>query len=534
MAKETLMDDTQQHVKLQEILPARSFLPILIYSTLLTALYATDFTHMAKGWRKEDYNYCYLVPFIVLYLIWEKRQDFVRLPVKPSWVGVFSLTLGIVFYFLGQLGGEYYTIYISSWFLLIGICWMHLGWRKIKTIAFPLIFILSMFPPPAFVNNRLSLYLKLVSSKLGVSMLQLSGMTAYREGNVIDLGFTKLQVVDACSGLRYLIPLIVLGLLIAYFFKSPFWKKAILVVSTIPISIFTNSLRIASVGFLYQYWGPAVAEGFFHDFSGWFIFMFSFAILIIEMEILKRIFPQKMSLEKQQSRTPAFPETQSSLNTYPDNSSLFTPLRQPHFWCAIICLGVTLSATQGINFREKIPITKSLNHFPLHLNGWSGSTQLLEPKIIEALDFSSYTMIDYKNQKDQHVNFYVAYYESQRKGESIHSPASCLPGGGWAFRQSGTVSIPYKNTHMQVNRALMQKGNVKQLVYYWFPQRGRNLTNAYQLKFFAFWDALTRQRTDGSLVRLITPIYESEQKAEERLLQFTEDVIPTLNTFLPQ
>jgi EpsI family protein len=136
------------------------------------------------------------------------------------------------------------------------------------------------------------------------------------------------------------------------------------------------------------------------------------------------------------------------------------------------------------------------------------------------------------------VNFYTAYYETQRKGESIHSPATCLPGSGWEFNQSGTARIRmpgHGDGLMPVNRAYLEKSGYRQLSYYWFPQRGRILTNAYQLKLYTFWDALTRQRTDGALVRLITPVYENEkpEDAEKRLQSFMRDIVPVLNEFLP-
>jgi EpsI family protein len=132
----------------------------------------------------------------------------------------------------------------------------------------------------------------------------------------------------------------------------------------------------------------------------------------------------------------------------------------------------------------------------------------------------------------------VAYYESQRKGESIHSPATCLPGSGWTFDQSGSVNIsdiPGHNEFMRVNRAVMQLDQKRQLSYYWFHQRGRILTNAYQLKIYVFWDALTQQRTDGALVRLITPVYADEkiEAADARLKKFIRDIEPVLEEYIP-
>jgi EpsI family protein len=161
----------------------------------------------------------------------------------------------------------------------------------------------------------------------------------------------------------------------------------------------------------------------------------------------------------------------------------------------------------------------------------------MEQKFIDELDLSDYVIVNYTDSGGKLVNFYVAYYESQRKGESIHSPETCLPGSGWEFHEAGATVIPVGGaSYMKVNRAFMVKPGMKELVYFWFPQRGRILTNAYQLKIYAFWDALTRQRTDGALVRIITPVDSNEQlqDAEARLKGFTKEVVPVLGEFLPE
>ena len=502
------------------------------YFIITAGLFLNTFTTLASQWRKDDFSYCYLVPFIVIYLIWEKKEQFFAVVSKPSWKGLPLLCLGIIFFWIGELGGEYFTLYLSFWLIFVGLCWLHLGLKKIKIICFPLFFILTMFPPPNFIYQKISVNLKLISSQLGVFIMQLFGMSAYREGNVIDLGFTQLQVVDACSGLRYLFPLMMIGLLLAYFYKNAFWKKVLLVISTIPISIAVNGLRIASVGMLYPVFGPKVAEGFFHDFSGWFIFMVSTGMLLAEMWILKRIGRKWAETEKDKSNKPQI--TQSDAD-YKGRKNFFF---QPQFIVAILLLGATWGLSQGVEFREKIPINKSFDQFPVKIGKWIGKRQGMEQKFIDELDLSDYVIMNYKNKHGESVNFYVAYYESQRKGESIHSPATCLPSGGWIFKQAGAVKLPFKlkdKSLMSVNRALMEKSGTRQLLYYWFPQRGRILTNAYQLKFFAFWDALTRQRTDGALVRVMTPVdkFEKPEVAEKRLQGFVKDILPVLDEYLP-
>jgi EpsI family protein len=205
---------------------------------------------------------------------------------------------------------------------------------------------------------------------------------------------------------------------------------------------------------------------------------------------------------------------------------------------AVIILGGTLGLSYGIDFREKVPAKKTLTLFPLQVGEWQGKRQFMGDELINTLHLSDYTMIDYRNPGRRTVDFYVAYYESQRKGESTHTPATCLPGSGWVFEDSGLLTFPtpgHLDGSLTVSRAFMTKMNARQLVYYWFPQRGRILHSLFELKFFAFWDALIRQRTDGALIRLITPLSELEpaEQGDQRLQEFTREILPLLAEYIP-
>jgi exosortase D (VPLPA-CTERM-specific) len=357
-------------------------------------------------------------------------------------------------------------------------------------------------------------------------MLQVCGMSAFREGNVIDLGFTRLQVVDACSGIRYLVPLIVMGILLAYYYKAPLWKKVLLVATTIPLSVVTNGFRIASVGLLYPIWGKEAAEGFFHDFSGWLIFMITLGMLLLEMWALRRIFPE---------RAPAPPEPVSKA---------FVPgqavkIASPQAVVAFLLLGATLAVAQGVNFREKVPSSRDFGQFPLQVGGWRGDRSVMPRVYIDTLKFTDYSVVDYRDSRGETVNFSVAWYDSQSKGRSIHSPETCLPGSGWTFEESGLATVPLAGAPgaaIKVKRAFMIKDGGRMLTYYWFPQRGRVLTDPVQLKFFAMWDALTRHRTDGALVRLITAVPQNGNlaDAEARLQKFTRELVPVLSNYIPE
>jgi exosortase D (VPLPA-CTERM-specific) len=506
-----------------------------LYGFALTVVYYSALRQMiGVDWEKEDFNYCYLIPFVVLYFIWEKRDGLAALASQRSWGGLPLLCLGLFLFWIGELAGEFFSLYISFWLVIVGLVWLHLGWEKLKTIWFPMAMMLAMFPLPDIVNVRLTFGLKLISSQIGVAMLQLYGMSAYREGNVIDLGFTQLQVVEACAGLRYLMPLLVLSLILAYWYRVHIWKRIFLVLSSIPIAIFVNSFRIAATGVLFSVWGAPVAEGFFHGFAGWLIFMGTIPVLLAEMWVLGKL-PPRGDADRGSRIAEVDSKFNRSASGCPENpkSSFFSPV----FIVAVVLLGSTLILSKTIEFREKIPIKRSFKEFPVQVGEWSGSKGQMEQQFIDALHFTDYAMADYRNPQGKSINFYTAYYESQRKGEATHSPETCLPGAGWLFREAGTTNVPLgPERSMPVKRAFMEKSGQRELTYYWFAMRGRTLTNLYQVKLYTFWDALTKHRTDGALVRLITPVYDKEsvQQAEARLQEFTKEIVPVLREYIPE
>ena len=528
----------------KSILQSRAAWYGTIYGLLLAFIYFSTYDWLIRGdWLREDYNYCYLIPFVLVYLIWEKKKQWLKEASMPSWIGLPVLMSGILLFWLGDLAGEYFSLYISSWLVIVGLLWLHVGWKKIRIMTFPIFVSLFLFPLPDIINTKLTFNLKLISSEIGIKMIHFLGMSAYREGNIIDLGFTQLQVVDACSGLRYLIPLFLMGILMAYFYRAALWKRLIIVFSTIPLSIITNSLRIALTAILYPFLGPAAAEGFFHDFSGWAIFMVSLAVLLSEIWVLRKIMPRPGEGFMKKKGTDNGRDKFDSENLEKHDSAVETKnarsfFTQPQFVVAVAILTATLAIYSIVDFREKIPISRPISQFPLVVGGWEGKRQFLDQKSIDALQFSDYVSIDYSKQGNSPVNLYVAYYESQHKGRSIHSPETCLPGSGWIFNQSGKRTIPLSgknSSSITVMRAIMEKSGNRQLVYFWFNQRGRILTNAYQMKIYNFWDALIKKRTDGALIRVISPVASSEniEDADKRLQSFIREIIPLLNEYIP-
>jgi EpsI family protein len=189
---------------------------------------------------------------------------------------------------------------------------------------------------------------------------------------------------------------------------------------------------------------------------------------------------------------------------------------------------------------ETVPRHVSLQSFPMVIEGWSGRDSRLDSDVLDVLKVSDYLVTTYsKRDGGPPVELYVAYYDSQRKGASVHSPRACLPGGGWqiqTFERHEVPGVRADGTPLPVNRVVIGQGSTKALVYYWFMQRGRYLTSEYMVKWYIFWDALTRNRTDGALVRVLVPIPEGAdvEAAEERLAGFVKAVDPKLYYHIPQ
>jgi exosortase D (VPLPA-CTERM-specific) len=385
----------------------------------------------------------------------------------------------------------------------------------------------------------LSSQLQLWSSALGVVCLQLVGVTAFRDGNVIDLGPVQLQVIEACSGIRYLLPLTSLALLCAYLFKDRMWKRVVLVLSSIPISIVVNGFRIGMIGVLVEWYGQGAAEGFYHLFEGWVLFMASLGLLILEMWVLARM---EMSGERLSFLSRFTWASQNSnvipaVTLYPPTSHRLFP--GPAYLCSVALLIPMAFASTLIVEREDVsPPRAMFVDFPMQLDGWLGTALTLEKQSIDTLRFDDYMLADYRFGGGQPVNLYTAYYRSQRKGQSAHSPQSCLPGGGWEISSFTRLDLPASSgmvRPLHVNRALIQKDSQKQIVLYWFKQRDRNLSNEYLVKVFLFWDGVSRGRTDGALVRIASLVGpgETEDIVDQRLLRFVSTIEPALHRYVP-
>jgi len=500
----------------------------LLIASLVLAIFAYwgGLNELVTRWNKqEEYGHGYFIPLIAIWFLWNRKEALQHSIGSPTWVGTALVAIGSIGLLLGELTAIYVLIQLGFILTLLGLVLAHGGTSLLKVSALPILFLVFAIPLPYFIDAQISWRLQILSSQLGVGFLRLLGTSVFLEGNVIDLGSYKLQVVEACSGLRYLYPLLSIGFLMAYMYKANLWKKVFIFLSTIPITVVMNSARIAMVGILVNKWGSDQAEGFIHYFEGWIIFMICLLILVAEIMLferfgLKRSFNTAVDLPTIKKVTP-------KANTFFNLPS----------YVNIGLLVVSIALVNVLGQREEVvPDRLPLVNFPSVLDGWESTPSSLEKNVIKALQLDDYMIADYAKDNSV-VNLYIAYYASQRKGVSPHSPQVCMPGGGWVISSLDRImiNIPGKRD-FYVNRTIINKGNVKQVVYYWFEQRGRHIANEYLMKWYLLLDSVNRNRSDGALVRVTTPIKPSEstEEADKRIIEFLQVTAPKMNMYIPE
>ncbi len=514
--------------------PAQWIVAACVGVALIAAFYP-GLEFMVANWAQvEEYSYGYFIPAISAFLIWQRSDRLRQAELRGSWSGLALVLAGLALGVTGEASAIRIFGQCGFVIALVGLTVGFIGWRGTRIIAVPLLVLFFMIPMPQFVLRELSQQLQLVSSQIGVDLIRMFGISVFLEGNVIDLGSYKLQVVDACSGLRYLFPLMVLGFLAACFFQGAWWKRALIVLSTVPLTIVINSLRIGLIGVTVEHWGASMAEGLLHDFEGWFMFMLCIALLVGEMSVLAHIGAKPQSLRAVFGLE------------YPEPVPAGTPVRYHRFPVPMLVGGLLLGVGAALLWsplNDQIkPQRTPYSQFPMRLpGGWSGHWDNLDKDVLATLAVDDHFIANYGRSSGPWVNFYSAYYASQSGGASSHSPRTCIPGGGWKIDRIDEWTVPLAaadgqvTSSIRVNRTLIQKGEDRQLVYYWFDQRGRILTNELEVKWFILRDAISRRRTDGALMRLVTAVAPNEDvaAADQRLADFLSSISPLLHEYVP-
>jgi exosortase len=280
----------------QEANPGRAvpFWELSVLGLLLLALYWSVLSHLVLNWRDDpNFSHGFFVPLFSVFVVWQERVRLSRISRKPSWSGLGIVALGMCTLIVGQMGAELFLARTSLLIVLAGLIVLFYGWMIFRALLFPWAFLFLMVPMPTIVYNQITFPLQLLASRLSATVLPIFGVPILREGNVINLPSMALEVAEACSGIRSLMSLITLSIIYGYLLEKRLWVRYLLAITSIPIAVAANSVRIIGTGLLVQYWNPEMAEGYYHTFEGWLIFVISLVMLYGLHVLIGWIWPER-------------------------------------------------------------------------------------------------------------------------------------------------------------------------------------------------------------------------------------------------
>lgn len=261
----------------------------VLVSVTLLVVYVPVLSSLVRQWASdENYSHGFVIVPLALFFAWERRRALARTPAAPSTAGLVVVAGSLLVFLAGLFGAEIFLSRVSLIGVLAGAILFLFGWRHLRLLAFPVLFLLLMVPLPAILFNHLTLPLQSIASRAGEAAIAAAGIPVLREGNVLVLPTTTLEVAQACSGIRSLISLLTIAIVLGYFREPRRWARGLLAAATIPIAIVANAARVAGTGLAADWIGPEAAEGFFHAFSGWLVFLAAFGLLLVVQQALAR------------------------------------------------------------------------------------------------------------------------------------------------------------------------------------------------------------------------------------------------------
>lgn len=491
---------------------------------------------LLAAWSTPEYSHGPLIPLLSALLFLRQLKEYPPQPGPKSdrWPGLAVIVLSLLLGTLGRLANIDDIVAYAMILWVGGVLLVSFGWHTGRHFWPPVLHLVYMLPLPGVLYYKLSTLLQFMSSELGVWFLGLLNVPVFLDGNIIDLGVTKLHVAEACSGLRYLFPILSFSYIFAVLYRGPVWHKAILLISAAPITMLMNSIRIAVAGYIVNRWGLDWVEGFTHFFEGWVIFLISVALMFLLAWLLLRLQRSPMSLsEALDLDTTGLGDQLMRLRYVFPSPALIAAT-------ALMLLGAAGLALLPERGAETVA-RQSFSSFPRQIGDWQqdGPRQFLDLKIEQSLGADDYLQINLRQpEQPVPVGLFIAWYADQSKG-GVHSPEICLPSSGWEIawlERSDIAAEMGQDSRFDINRAIIQKGETQMMVFYWFQQKNRRIAWDFAAKFWLMVDGVTTGRTDGALVRLTTIITRDEtpEDAENRLLDALKSVNPRLAKHIPE
>ena len=531
----------------------KNFSKPLIIAAALAFLYANVLVKLGRDWwTDENYSHGLLVPFLIGFIVYLEFNRLKNAVGKPFFrLGLCVILFALVMLLGGTLGAELFTQRISLVVMLAGIVVYFFGAKILRLLVVPFVLLVLAIPIPQIIFNKIAFPLQIYASQMAIWGIRLFELPSVRKGNVIEIlpsGATQviaLEVVEACSGIRSLMTLVTLALVLAYFTGAKnrsdeggwfdflknfdFWRALILMLSAIPIAILTNAARVTATGVFTYHFGRRATEGFWHDLSGWLVYIAALALLLLLNFGLNKVKNRKAETSvAAAARQARFKHEPAALNS-------------PRSAAGWILIGILLTGGIFINWvsqRGEATIGRqSLSKISTQIGDWrqKGNEIRFDEATEAVLRTSDYTMREYVSPKNRLANLYVGYYASQRTGATYHSPQNCLPGAGWVMKLPTLVEIKTpQGKNFTANKFIIENGVYNEVLIYWYQGRGRFTASEYTDKINTVWDSILHRRSDGAMVRIMTSVGNSEADATEAAIDLAAQTADNLPAFVPE
>lgn len=514
---------------------------LFLYSSVLFGL-------VRHWWTDDNYSHGLLIPFVIALIVWQDRYQLRRRFKEPETIlGSAIILLGLLMLMTGTLGAELFVQRSSLVVVLAGPIVYFVGRQVLAYLFVPFLLLILAIPIPQIILNKVAFPLQLLATRAAEGGISLFGIESTRKGNVIELipyGETKyvgLEVVEACSGIRSLVTLVTLAIVLVYFTRTargrssrPFralyqdrdvWRGVILVVLAIPIALVTNAARVLVTGLATYWYGAGVTDSSWHDAFGWVTFFAGLGLLFVANIVLVNFLsgrPQGNTME-------------------PPAMAADAKWNWPSTGHVVLLFVLLLAGGAVINWfqmRTEVSVErKPLEEFPTKLGEAIRpmNDRRFSPATEQVLKATDYVMRDYYSSQ-RRFNLYIGYYASQRTGATYHSPQNCLPGSGWEMSDGSVVEIRSpEGRHVLANRYVVTNGNRRSIMIYWYHGRSRTNASEYWDKFYTVVDSISKGRSDGAMVRVMTSVNpgESDEDAFAAVKNFSGTVADSLSEFVP-
>ncbi|MCL4493080.1 MAG: exosortase W [Nitrospirae bacterium] len=510
-----------------QALPCASLLPVKIWpkaallASVLIFAYFDTLSFIVRIWLHRDgYSHGFLVPFISLYFIYADRNRLKQIPVLPNIPGGMALLLGgCLMLLLGDIGSVSMIQQISLIVTLSGLVVILSGMRYLKALSLPLAYLVLMIPALLDpVMDRLHWPFQLFAAAVSAELLRLVNIPVFRHAQYLELPGTILEVANACSGVRYLLSIIALGVPLAYFTQRTWMRRAGLVILAVIIGILANPVRIALIGMWTYYTGQDV-HGPLHIFQGFFVSVIGFVFLIAGAWFLAGI-PARQG-----------PKAGSMENTAGGGLITANPARLNKVW--FIATGILLIAGVFLNLYspEPVPLKSPLSTLPRVIGDWECDDSVSGPAPFRA-QVADYNLDrTYRNGSGREIRLHIGYFEFQRRDKKLaHYSLQRLYGKAEEIAITANAATPAR-----INKTILEERGRNSLFLYWHDLGGRITANRYKEKLITIINGLIHRRTNGATV-IISCGLESPDTAQRTLhdaIEFAQLLLPVLRNYLP-